>query len=300
MVWEDRPTQLSSDGCRSGVVYTSRADQIASQGDRMNPAETTGVVRLMSANSSTAEMAWVESEEDFTEEQPRDRVASSADKNDYCTIYLLRNTVSGKIYVGQTWLALNMRAGKRGEKYSNSIYLYASIQKHGWDRFEYEILTHCRTQVRADWLESYHMRKLDAQNPAVGYNLDDGGSCGKRSDETKAKISKSMKEKVWSPEAIEARKRGGQSCKGKKKRPRTPEQKKQERLRRERDGHPRDGFRKLTPDQEQGIVARYQAFETLKAIARSIGISAGLVSDTLKRFGVPKRRASRIQSQSIV
>lgn len=67
-----------------------------------------------------------------------------------CSIYLLTNTVNNKIYVGQTWLPTHIRMGKDGSNYKNSIYLYNAIQKHGADKFQYEILIQCRDQESAD------------------------------------------------------------------------------------------------------------------------------------------------------
>lgn len=119
-----------------------------------------------------------------------------------CTIYILRNKVNDKIYIGQTWNVMEDRMGKDGGKYSNSAYLYNAIQKHGVENFYYEMLAECTTQEEADKLESEYIIKYNSKNGEIGYNLKDGGRGGKHSEETKAKISKTLKMKAeqWTPE----------------------------------------------------------------------------------------------------
>jgi group I intron endonuclease len=124
-----------------------------------------------------------------------------------CTIYLLTNSVNGKVYVGQTWLPLHIRMGRDGSNYKNSLYLFAAIQKYGADKFHYDILAQCSDQATADYLEEYYINIYDSRNHGIGYNLKYGGSVGKHSDETKAKISQTLKEQAsqWSPEMLAKR-----------------------------------------------------------------------------------------------
>jgi group I intron endonuclease len=119
-----------------------------------------------------------------------------------CTIYLLTNTVNSKVYIGQTWLTLNKRMGKNGTNYKNSIYLYSAIQKYGSDKFQYEILAQCSDQKTADYLEDYYINQYDSRNHDIGYNIKEGGSVGKHSEETIDKISKTLKAQAaeWTPE----------------------------------------------------------------------------------------------------
>lgn len=124
-----------------------------------------------------------------------------------CTIYLLTNTVNGKIYVGQTWLPLHIRMGKEGSNYKNSLYLFSALQKHGADKFQYEVLAQCRDQESADYLEEHFINRYDSRNPQIGYNLKEGGSAGKHSDETRKKISETLKAQAatWTPEELAKR-----------------------------------------------------------------------------------------------
>jgi group I intron endonuclease len=97
--------------------------------------------------------------------------------------------------------------GKEGSNYKNSLYLYGAIRKHGVDKFQYEILVQCRDQESADYLEEHFINQYDSRNPQIGYNLKEGGSAGKHSDETRAKISQTLKAQaaVWTPEELAKR-----------------------------------------------------------------------------------------------
>jgi hypothetical protein len=101
--------------------------------------------------------------------------------------------------VGQTWLPLHIRMGKEGSNYKNSLYLYSALQKHGADKFQYQILVQCRDQESADY--------YDSRDPQIGYNIKEGGSAGRHSDETRKKISETLKAQAaaWSPEELSKR-----------------------------------------------------------------------------------------------
>lgn len=107
-------------------------------------------------------------------------------------IYLLTNKINNKIYIGQTWLKLENRMGKSGGNYNNSPYLYHAIKKYGSDNFFYEILCFCETQEQADNAENFYIQLYNSRDPLIGYNIKEGGSHGKHSEESKLKISKSV------------------------------------------------------------------------------------------------------------
>src|SRR5208283_3648439 len=123
------------------------------------------------------------------------------------TLYLLTNTANGKIYVGQTWNELHIRMGKDGSNYKNSTYLYNAIKKYGADKFQYKVLVEVSCQTVADYMEDYYIDLYDSCNPKIGYNIKRGGSVGKHSEETKAKISATLKSQFAElpPEEIAAR-----------------------------------------------------------------------------------------------
>src|SRR5271166_766614 len=75
------------------------------------------------------------------------------------TIYLLKNKVNEKVYVGQTWTSLPTR-WRSGWGYIGSTHLYNAIQKYGSDQFYYETLMFCGTQETADYWEQYFIGTL--------------------------------------------------------------------------------------------------------------------------------------------
>jgi hypothetical protein len=105
-----------------------------------------------------------------------------------CTIYLLRNHINDKLYVGQTWDSTEARMA-RG--YKNSHHINAAINKYGKLNFYYETLSLCSDQNVADYLEDCYITLFDSTNREKGYNLKKGGNHGRHSAETKAKMSAS-------------------------------------------------------------------------------------------------------------
>lgn len=132
-----------------------------------------------------------------------------------CTIYLLKNIINNKVYIGQTWLPLNARMGKNGINYKNSTKLYNAIKKYGIINFKYQILEECTSQEEADKLEYNYIKLYNSCNTKIGYNLKLGGSFGKHSEISKNKISKSIKNKIWSKQALKAKSDAGKLWKGK-------------------------------------------------------------------------------------
>lgn len=132
-------------------------------------------------------------------------------------IYLRTNMVNGKQYVGQTndmkirdycWYSTNM-------KYAGA-YITNARNKYGTENFKTEILKECDTQEELNHWEQYYIKELNTKFPN-GYNLTDGGGgisgyhfsekqrlkkIGlKHSEETKKKISQSLKGKIVSEES---------------------------------------------------------------------------------------------------
>ncbi len=115
-------------------------------------------------------------------------------RNSYCMIYLLTNRINNKVYIGQSWYELNIRMGKNGSNYKNSVYLYSAISKYGVENFIYTILEKTFDQIEANRLEEEYIVKYDSRNHIVGYNIKGGGSLGKHSEETK---QKNITSKYW-------------------------------------------------------------------------------------------------------
>ena len=93
---------------------------------------------------------------------------------EYC-IYLHRNKINGKVYIGQTCQKPEKR-WNYGYGYKNCPRFYSAIVSYGWSNFEHIILENNLTSDEANEKEQYYIKKYNSQNPDLGYNLTEGGS----------------------------------------------------------------------------------------------------------------------------
>lgn len=128
-----------------------------------------------------------------------------------CLIYLIRNTLNAKVYIGQTWTTTERR-WKAG--YHRQPHLWNAIQLYGRHSFYYEELLCCQTQNDADYYEKYFINLHRSSDRKFGYNIREGGSNGRMSDATKKKISASKKGKPGRKQSIETREKISQSSMG--------------------------------------------------------------------------------------
>lgn len=110
-------------------------------------------------------------------------------------IYKISNNFNTHAYVGQTWSTLAKRFKEHARR-AGAPKLHNSIVKHGPSNFKIELLweDEC-TQVELDAKESFFIKELITMSPD-GYNLKEGGSGGKLSDESRLKMSNSHKGNV--------------------------------------------------------------------------------------------------------
>lgn len=94
-------------------------------------------------------------------------------------IYLYRNTINNKIYIGQT---LDEKRRKREHRYARDNYpFHNAIRKYGFDKFEYKVLFYTfskskeRLKVIIDAIETHYIRKYNSTDKNIGYNLAKGG-----------------------------------------------------------------------------------------------------------------------------
>ena len=87
-------------------------------------------------------------------------------------VYMHRNKINGKIYIGQTMYQDNpeLRWGKNGEGYYRNELFAPDIFKYGWDNFEHIILAKDLNRNEAITLEKYYIRKYRTDEEKYGYN----------------------------------------------------------------------------------------------------------------------------------
>ncbi len=113
----------------------------------------------------------------------------------YRYIYLIRNKVNSKIYVGQSkdparrWRC-HLRASTSRK---NRTPLYTAMRAYGTSSFEFEVLEKCLDDS-VDDRERYWIQFYKLCDRAYGYNLESGGCGGKTlSPETRRRMSVSRK-----------------------------------------------------------------------------------------------------------
>lgn len=90
-------------------------------------------------------------------------------------IYIHKNKINGKVYVGQTKQRLKRR-WNNGNGYVQCPYFYNAIQKYGWDNFEHILLDEHLTKEEADTKEQDYIKYYKSSSPEFGYNISNGGA----------------------------------------------------------------------------------------------------------------------------
>ena len=130
--------------------------------------------------------------------------------NLFYEVYIHKNLINGKMYVGQAinydgWNT-NKRFGHNGYKYMKQPLFGKALKKYGWNNFEHKIIATGLTKSEANWLENYlicYYRTYVGFSDCKGYNCTLGGEgtigyiC---SEETRKKLSKVHKGKSLSEE----------------------------------------------------------------------------------------------------
>lgn len=116
-------------------------------------------------------------------------------------VYIHRNLINGKVYVGQT-CNLSERWRGNGKNYFNSVKFFNAIKKYGWDNFSHEVLYNNLNKEAADTLEKELIERYDSIKS--GYNLKEGGARGELSKESLSKMGESIRRGfIEHPERIE-------------------------------------------------------------------------------------------------
>lgn len=94
-------------------------------------------------------------------------------------IYIIRNTVNSKVYIGQTKTSVEQRWQEhlRHAKYGTQI-INRAMRKHGVDKFYIRTLEICTLDV-LDYREIYYIDLYDSTDKTKGYNVSIGGKTPK-------------------------------------------------------------------------------------------------------------------------
>ena len=104
-------------------------------------------------------------------------------KNNF-KVYIHRNLINNKVYIGQTCNSLKRRSGKNGKNYKSNSHFWNDIEKYGWDNFEHKVLYDNLSCEEANKLERELIKQYKSLDLNYGYNVASGGG-NKDIDESK-------------------------------------------------------------------------------------------------------------------
>ena len=91
-------------------------------------------------------------------------------------IYIIRNTINSKVYIGQTRTSIKQRWNEhlRHAQYGDQV-INRAMKKYGIDKFYIETLEVCSTEL-LDYKEMYYIDLYDSTDKSKGYNVSIGGN----------------------------------------------------------------------------------------------------------------------------
>lgn len=94
----------------------------------------------------------------------------------YGRIYIIRNTVNDKVYVGQTTVSIKLRFQNHlsSARHGKDYVIGKAIRKYGEDKFYIELLEEC-LQEELNEREKYWISFFNSTNNKFGYNISIGG-----------------------------------------------------------------------------------------------------------------------------
>lgn len=95
-------------------------------------------------------------------------------KNNF-KVYIHRNLINNKVYIGQTCNSLKRRSGKNGKNYKSNSHFWNDIEKYGWDNFEHKVVYDNLSSVEANIIESELIKQYNSNDYKFGYNNTSGG-----------------------------------------------------------------------------------------------------------------------------
>lgn len=117
----------------------------------------------------------------------------------YGRIYCITHKETERVYIGQTVSSVAQRWASHKSQ-SACVLLHRAIVKYGADAFSVEQIDRADSKSELDELEAFYISAFGSTNRSNGFNLRGGGSFGKHSDESKAKMSVAVRKAYENPE----------------------------------------------------------------------------------------------------
>lgn len=91
-------------------------------------------------------------------------------------IYIVRNRVNGKVYIGQTYRSIKTRWQEHWRQRKDGTYFHQALMKYGTHNFTVRKIATAENGSLADLLEMIYIHMYKSTNPSLGYNRTEGGS----------------------------------------------------------------------------------------------------------------------------
>jgi len=94
-------------------------------------------------------------------------------------IYVARNKVNDKVYIGKTKKTLIKRIKEHKSKHiTGRSYFHKALRHYGFNSFEWSVLKECLSLIEMNDCEKKFIRDFDSRNHDKGYNISEGGDGG--------------------------------------------------------------------------------------------------------------------------
>lgn len=112
-------------------------------------------------------------------------------------IYRFKNKINGKVYIEQTTKSLRKRVtqhitNSRPNTKAHKTYFHNALNKHGIENFDLIILERCQNQQELDERERYWIAYYNSTDKRYGYNIESGGSLGKKGKQLSEEHKKAL------------------------------------------------------------------------------------------------------------
>ena len=114
---------------------------------------------------------------------------------DTCGIYMIRNKINDKVYIGQSIHIQNRLDGHKRELRKgrhDSRHLQFAWDKYGEENFEFLSICECRKE-KLNEMEQYYILCFESYLGDFGYNTSLGGQSSLMREETRIKIGNSVR-----------------------------------------------------------------------------------------------------------
>ena len=112
-------------------------------------------------------------------------------EGNFGTIYIIKNKINNKIYIGQTIRNLKYRIKEHERNKSTNKHLNNAINKYGWNNFEFSCIDTANTLEELNLKEIEYIKQYNSNHRDFGYNIEIGGKNAKPVIETLIKMSES-------------------------------------------------------------------------------------------------------------